>query len=34
VLGIRQSCAGDTDDDGDADFQDLLKVLATWGACP
>ena len=25
---------GDTDGDGDVDFQDVLAVIAGWGPCP
>ncbi len=34
VLGIRQSCAGDIDDDDDVDVNDFLDLLQAWGACP
>jgi hypothetical protein len=33
LAAILPRCAGDADGDGDADFEDLTRVLASWGLC-
>ena len=34
VASASSAPAGDADGDGDIDFDDLIRVLAEWGACP
>lgn len=34
VASVSSAPGGDADGDGDIDFDDLIRVLAEWGACP
>ena len=33
-IDCEASCAGDSNNDGNVDFQDLVTLLGAWGSCP